>query len=612
MAPSMADVAAPTGAYSTPRRPALVQAILDAIYVRTAAKPAEPEKSWLSELAGYYGAPDAKALWTNESGVSMAGMEAYSELRRAAEWGLDPSQFDVPEPAVVAAGLAALANFEMRISLATAKYAWHARGGRVDPSKLSLWLDQQPRVIYAGQVLSRFEKAHSVAEGFHSFHPRHAGFERLRQAYLVARGLTDEQPVQQPNTQLRVPETGPRLMRNARHPDIVQVRKILGVTADPADMDRADPELIDAIHDFMYDRGYRKKFAVDDEVRAELNRGTGNFIPRGKNRDLVDSYIVNMERWRWLPDDMGALHVWNNLPEFMSRVIKDGNIIHEERIIIGQPNTQTPVFSDAMSHVIFNPEWGMPESIKISQLLGRLRGGDYDVISRRGLKIVGPNGKEMSARRLNWSKVNIRDVSIIQSAGPGNPLGRLKFIFPNAHDVYMHDTPDKHLFDSSERTFSHGCMRLRNPARMAEVILGQTRGWTPDDVKKNLAQKGTIQIDLPHQVPVHVTYFTLMADAAGNVTKFKDVYGHDKRILDALYGTRSVQQIAASDPALAQKKANQELASAAATRFAQSKRPPKPIAIANGLGFPPPVKKGFLPPSYLKKQPKPSGFFFLQ
>lgn len=601
---------------TAPRRTALLQAILDAIEVRTDAKPSDPEKSWLSELAGYYGAPDAKALFSSDSGLTQAGLDMRNELRRAAEWGLEPNQFDVPEPPVGGSGLAAVANAELRLALAATKYAWHARGGRVDPSKLSLWLDQQPRVLYAGEVMSRLVSAKSVSDGLRSFHPRHAGFERLRQAYLVARGLNTEEAPAAPANALSMPESGPRLMRNARHPDVVLVRKILGVSADPEDLDRADPELIDAVHDFMYDRGYRRKFSIDNEVRAELNRGVANFVPRGKNRDLVDTYIVNMERWRWLPDEMGALHVWNNLPEFTSRVIKGGSIIHEERIIIGQPHTQTPVFSDQMSHVIFNPEWGMPESIKIRQLLGSLRGGDHDVIRRRGLKIVGPNGKEMSARRLNWSKVNIRDVSIIQGAGPGNPLGRLKFIFPNAHDVYMHDTPDKNLFESKERTFSHGCMRLRNPARMAEVILGEVRGWTPEDVKKNLAQKNTVQIDLPVHVPVHVTYFTLMADGAGNVSKFKDVYGHDKRILDAIKGTRTVQQIAASDPALAQKKANKELTQAAATgRLASARRSTKRVAAVSALGYPVPAakygaKKPFPAPAYLKK-PKPF-FFFLQ
>ena len=241
----------------------------------------------------------------------------------------------------------------------------------------------------------------------------------------------------------------------------------------------------------------------------------------------------------------------------------------------------------------------------------------------RGLKIVGPNGKEISARRLNWSKVNIRDVSIVQGAGPGNPLGRLKFIFPNAHDVYMHDTPDKSLFEDTERTFSHGCMRLRNPDRYAEIVLGEVNGWMPGDVKKMLQQKATVQVDLKEQIPVHVTYFTMMADAQGNVTRFKDVYGHDKRILDALYGRRSVQQIAASDPALAQKKANKELMDSAIStaRASTAKAPNKNLVATNqfGLFAPQPVKapvngkKPLSPPAYLKKQPpSPNGFFFFQ
>ena len=148
---------------------------------------------------------------------------------------------------------------------------------------------------------------------------------------------------------------------------------------------------------------------------------------------------------------------------------------------------------------------------------------------------------------------------IVQGPGPGNPLGRLKFVFPNAHDVYMHDTPDKDLFSASVRTFSHGCIRVHNPERLAEVILGETRGWTPADVKRQLAIKDTLQVDLLQQVQVHNTYFTIVADEAGGLRSLNDVYGHDKRIGDALAG-KPIDQIAANDPALAQLRENQELA----------------------------------------------------
>ncbi len=314
-----------------------------------------------------------------------------------------------------------------------------------------------------------------------------------------------------------------------------------------------------------------------------------------------------------MPDDMGELHVWNNLPEFLTRVVKNDAVIHEERIIVGKENTQTPVFSDEINHVIFQPEWGVPESIKIRTILPHLRGGDYGVLARRGMAIKDGN-RVISPSRYRWAKTDIRHVPIIQGPGPGNPLGQLKFMFPNGHDVYMHDTPDKHLFNSSERTFSHGCVRVRNPARFAEVILGEIEGWTADDVARQLKVKTTTKIDLSEHIPVHITYFTLWADGSGTLRQFKDMYGHDKRYSEALAG-KSVKLIAARDPALALKKQNDEMrknVAAIAPRVQRPKRPAvaglQPLApwAKQGLGKPLPVKK------YYSPAPPPKLFWFQQ
>jgi murein L,D-transpeptidase YcbB/YkuD len=175
------------------------------------------------------------------------------------------------------------------------------------------------------------------------------------------------------------------------------------------------------------------------------------------------------------------------------------------------------------------------------------------------MKIIDSSGRVIRPSRINWAKVDIRRIPIVQGPGPGNPLGRMKFIFPNAHDVYMHDTPDKHLFNASVRTFSHGCMRLRNPQRYAEIILAERRGFTPDDVAQQLSVKDTVKVDLLDHVPVHVTYFTVVPDGHGGLRFLDDIYDHDRRIADAFAGV-PYAKIAARDPALAQLRENQELA----------------------------------------------------
>ena len=279
--------------------------------------------------------------------------------------------------------------------------------------------------------------------------------------------------------------------------------------------------------------------------------------------------LVNMERWRWLPDDLGALHVWNNLPEFETRLVKGGTTMHQERIIIGKPETQTPVFSDRIRFVVFQPEWGVPSSIKVKSLLPSLQDGDYDVLERRNMRI-SVNGRTVDPGKYDWDRTDIRRVPIVQDAGPENPLGQMKFMFPNRHDVYMHDTPAKGLFNAAVRTFSHGCIRVRNPRRLAEIILAETSGRTAAEAAETVAAgtgtgaKPGNRVDLARAVPVHNTYFTLVADTAGGLRSLPDIYGHDRRIAAVLDG-RPASVIREQDPALKQQREIEEIVSASNT-----------------------------------------------
>ena len=260
-----------------------------------------------------------------------------------------------------------------------------------------------------------------------------------------------------------------------RHPDIAVVRRRLDVPANGSDPNLYDSELAIAVRTFLRQAGLNGSPLIGAKARAAFNDTDNQAGPAARpaksnsNEAVAKRLLANMERWRWLPEDLGRLHIWNNLPEFETRVLKDGQVVHQERIIIGKAETQTPVFSDAMRVVVFQPDWGVPNSIKIKDLLPRLKDGDDDVLSDKGMRIA-MNGKTVDPGKFDWDKVDIRTIPIVQDPGPSNPLGQIKFLFPNKHDVYMHDTPNKHLFNQGVRTFSHGCIRVRNPRRLAEVI----------------------------------------------------------------------------------------------------------------------------------------------
>jgi murein L,D-transpeptidase YcbB/YkuD len=550
------------------------------------------EKAFLSQMSGHYRQYDAVPLWTTEGGLTEAGQALYEELTRADLYGLDPSQFQLPDVQLAFQSPSARAAAEVDLSVAAVRYAWHARGGRVNPSELSSWLDVAPKTIYAGDVFRAIAaNGGDPVPALRSFHPRHPQFERLRQAYLQARGDVASKPL--PSL-----TPGSRIDQGMRHPDVPLIRQRLGAEVSE-DADLLDRKLLRRIRSYLEENGYEAKRYVDDGVREALNQATPP--SRRASRETLDKFVVNMERWRTMPEDMGQFYVWNNLPEFQTRLIKNGKVIHQERIIVGKPNTQTPVFSDEMSHIIFQPEWGVPESIKLRQILPHMRGGDYGVLARRGMQIRDGD-RVINPARIKWSKVDIRNIPVIQGPGPGNPLGRLKFMFPNHHDVYMHDTNDKYLFNNSERTFSHGCIRVRDPERFAEMILGEVAGWSREAVEQQLKVKKPVRVDLPARIPVHNTYLTTWVNPDGSVMQFKDIYSHDKRYSEALAG-KSIRLIAARDPALALKKQNDELRKGYAAVAPKRKAGPQ----APLLQSPPPQFSWFGGPPQPLFKPKGKG-----
>ena len=255
--------------------------------------------------------------------------------------------------------------------------------------------------------------------------------------------------------------------------------------------------------------------------------------------------VLNMERWRWLPKDLGSFYVLVNLPEFVLRVMAEGELAFTARVVVGTPNTQTPIFSNEMQEVVFNPYWNVPNSIKTEELLPYMRGGgdsffggrrwNTSVLRRNNLR-VNIGGREVDPSRLDWDRTDIRNLNIYQPPGPDNVLGNLKFVFPNKHDVYMHDTTQKLLFAKPVRAESHGCMRVQDPDQLALKLLTHDQCWNAADVASAI-QKGYDQhVALKQKIPVHISYFTLWVNKDGSISTFNDVYGHDARMAAALFG----------------------------------------------------------------------------
>jgi murein L,D-transpeptidase YcbB/YkuD len=469
-------------------------------------------------------------------------------MARADHYALDPSHFNIPPMSAVTAETAAEA--EVQMSLAVMEYAREAYGMRFEPHSISLWLDHIPEVPEASDLLPRVAFAADPGKKLRALHPSHPTFEALRMAYLVATGMRAAEPPELPP---RIPD-GPRLRVGDHHPQVAMVRERLDVPPDGVAATYFDRELGNEIRNYLRSNRRARRREINDDLRALLNASQ----PPAKLHD-VRLIEANMLRWRWMPRDLGDVYVWNNIPEFTTRLLKNGALIHEERIIVGQTEQQTPIFSDKMEKIVFKPQWGVPNSIKITDLLPKLRSGDTDVLDRRGMKII-KNGRTISPERIRWSRTDIRYLSIVQGPSPSNPLGEMKFMFPNQHSVYMHDTTSRSLFRSRERTFSHGCIRVRNPRKLAEVIFEDVQGWDvkriPNLLGRRAEENNEVYLDKP--IMVHNVYFTLLPDRSGGFRRLKDFYGHDRRIIEALEG-KSLRWIADNDPARIHKRRVEEI-----------------------------------------------------
>jgi murein L,D-transpeptidase YcbB/YkuD len=311
---------------------------------------------------------------------------------------------------------------------------------------------------------------------------------------------------------------------------------------------------------------YRRLKAMLAELRGK---------PASKETNAqIDTVLANMERWRWYPRDLGKAHVLVNLPEFTLKVMHNGAQVWTTRVVIGKPSMATPLLSETMKHVTINPTWHVPPSIVHNEYLPALA-QDPTVLSRMGLRVHYSGG----------------GVSITQPPGEGNALGRIRFNFPNRFLVYQHDTPDKYYFGHEVRAESHGCMRVQDPAKYAEVLFNIARpseNWTAAKVRSLYGStEQDIQIQ-PVPIWVHLTYQTGYVDDAGKLQLRRDVYGLDGRTLAAIRSDRG-----AVDPASERKR--EEVASRPARRAARVAREtggrdapqvaPGPARAENAFGY---------------------------
>ena len=286
-----------------------------------------------------------------------------------------------------------------------------------------------------------------------------------------------------------------------------------------------DPELVQAVKLFQQDAGLKADGIVRGETLKQLN------VPIGTR---IDQLILNMERWRWLPKKFEPNYLLVNIPEYTLHVIEDNKEAFNMRVIVGKVLHETPVFSDKIEYVVLAPYWNVPFSIIDNELRGKLT-ANPNYLDRLDMEVVKGYGRKaevIDPSSVDWANVTQATFkyTLRRRPGPKNDLGDVKFIFPNSNDIYLHDTPHDELFSQSSRSFSHGCVRLSEPIKLANYLLRDRPEWDQQTILDTIATHREKYITLKEKLPVYLVYFTAWADAAGHPHFRDDIYGLDKKL----------------------------------------------------------------------------------
>jgi L,D-transpeptidase YcbB len=458
-------------------------------------------------VAAFYAERSDRPVWTEGGALTQAARAGLERLSHADEEGLDPNAFAVPQAdrlAGPATDAATIADVEIALSAVFLDYAQQAADGRVDARKISHSIVPAQNLSDPVGALNMIADATDLAATLEAFNPTHPQFLALKRklAELKAADAVAESrpPVVPPGPILRVG------MEDQR---VALLRTRLGLTM--VDDDLYDDALAEAVRSFQRERRLKATGILGPQTVAALNGGF-----RRPPVSIENEIVANMERWRWMPRDMGASNVLVNVPEYRLRVTMNGSEVHEAKVIVGKPDTPTPMFSDNMEFVVFNPSWNVPQSIIKKEYMPKLM-EDPDYLARRGF-IVTYHGDRMTVR---------------QPPGDDNALGHIKFMFPNNFSVYLHDTSSRSLFANEKRAFSHGCVRVDLPYKFAEIVMGAENGWTEDRVRRSIGGRER-RVDLARPIAVHIAYFTAYVDGDGELRFFDDIYGYDQRVMAAL------------------------------------------------------------------------------
>lgn len=368
-------------------------------------------------------------------------------------------------------------------------------------------------------------QAGKITETLNRLTPSHREYANLKKALDIYRQIKRQGGWLPFNTNLKKLEEG------MVHPDVALLRRRLSITQGTIDPDTKNKNLFDkTLHNQMAIFQLRHGLTNDGVLGIKSIEALN--IPVEMR---IASIKANMERWRWLSEDLGQRYILVNIANFDLQLIENGKPIFTTEVIVGRPYRKTPVFSSIMTYLVFNPDWTVPPTILSDDVIPEIVNNN-NYLSEKRMKIINLEGIEVNPATIDWDKAIQSDFPymIRQQPGTQNALGQIKFVFPNQYNIFIHDTPSRYLFTKTDRIFSSGCIRINKPLDLAQILLDGNPGWTREQINKVIKEGKQRSLHLAIPVPVHILYMTVRADDNGIAYFRKDIYNRDQSLLTAL------------------------------------------------------------------------------
>jgi murein L,D-transpeptidase YcbB/YkuD len=481
----------------------------------------------LEALRRFYVERGFAPLWIRDGAVREKARIVVERLLKADEDGLYATDYDAPSIASLIEddSHAGRADLEFKLSRAYLRYGADISAGRVDPARVDEELYIHPKAVPQAELLGAVDGA-DFAGHLDGLAPQSDNYKRLKSA------LADYRRLEEAGGWGTVPE-GETLKPGMTGPAIVALRKRLAASGDLAADAVSSPHYDDvleaAVRRFQYRHGLTVDGAVGKNSRTALN------VPVAAR---IEQMLLNMERRRWMPDDLGHTYVFVNMADFVLKVVAGPKTILDTRVVIGKPYHRTPVFSDKMRYIVVNPYWTVPPSIARKEILPKLR-KNANYLNEKNMKLFSgwnASAKVLDPLSIDWQATKPRGFTykIRQEPGEGNALGDIKFMFPNRFNVYLHDTQSRNLFSRTVRSFSHGCIRVQYPDKLAAMLLRDQEDWSLAKISEVIESRQRTVINLKMPIPVHLTYLTAWVNKDGSVHFRRDIYGRDERLMKVI------------------------------------------------------------------------------